>query len=370
MEEKQPLVSVIIPMYNCAAYLPKLFASLRSQTYPNLEIICVDDGSTDASSAIATQFIYDDYRIRIFRKYNSGAGETRNAGIVVAKGDYICFVDADDFIAPNAIELLVDTAENHGVDVVLFDLDNYSKESNSFTVNESINREYVPVRQVFKAVDVPNIYKHVIGFTVNKFYRADFLRENNLLFPKIAAHEDMPFTYLALSLADGIYYLDETLYHYRRENQDSVSNTLETDYQYMFQALEITCDWLFRHKIWKKFEKDFISYVLHMCSWQYSRKNILSRTEFLETAAREWFSKLGVAYLSPQDVHDLSDYQIYEKAMSIGKAHRFAAEFYRSFSRAPAVVKAVILFRTVRGRLAKFIRRRQKLRELRAIMRR
>ncbi|WP_353067115.1 glycosyltransferase family 2 protein [Arcanobacterium hippocoleae] len=359
MEEKRPLVSVIVPVYNSAKYLSKLFASLLSQTYANLEIICVDDGSQDASYDILCQFALRDARIKTFRKRNSGAAGTRNFGINAATGDYICFVDSDDFIELDAIKLLVNIAQNSSADIVLFDLDNYSQDSGLFAANESINRNYVPIQKMFNAVDVPNIYKHIIGFTVNKFYRADFIRENKLFFPNVAAHEDMPFTYLALSLADGIYYFDKVLYHYRRANQHSVSNTLETDYKYMFKALQLTCEELVEHRIWEQFEKNFISYVLHMCNWQYARKNVLARIEFLETAKRVWFSKLGVSELLPQDVYDLEDYRIYEKALLIGKNQNRIAEFYRGCLRNPVLTKVVILFRIIRGKLARFIKSRQ-----------
>lgn len=356
---REPLVSIIVPVYNTAEYLAPLFDSLLGQSYQNLEIICIDDGSSDDSYDILCKYAAENKAVKAFQKSNSGAADTRNYGMRKATGEYLCFVDADDFLEVTAIEKLVEIAVRENTDVVLFDLDNYHQNTNSFVENPSINREVVPVREVFTASSVPNVYKQIIGFTVNKFYRTDFLRKYELIFPKIRAHEDMPFTYLALSLADKIYYLDEVLYHYRRANLASVSNTLERNYIYMFQALEAMREGLIRHNIWQESEKNFNSYVLHMCTWQYSRKGTLSKTEFLETAQSVWFPKFHLLTLTPAQVHDQNDFIVYEKAMNHSAQRALIAKLYRRFSRIPLCVKIYSVLRSLRGKLARFVRSQQ-----------
>lgn len=356
MNEKKPLVSIVVPVYNAEKYLPELIGSFLGQSYSNLEIICVDDSSEDSSYEILFDYAKRDPRIKVFRKNNSGAAQTRNFGISKATGDFICFVDSDDFISSEAIELLVETAIAQQVDVVLFDLDNYNETTHSFDQNKSINRKYVPVRQQFRALDVPNVYKQIIGFTVNKFYRTDFIREKSLEFPEVRAHEDMPFTYLALSLADSIYYLDQTLYHYRRSNINSVSNTLEQNYLFMFQALECTRDGLVKYGIWKRYRKNFISYVLHMCSWQLSRKGRLSSIEFLDSSRRVWFPKLSLTGLSREDVYDGDDFVAYERAISLGKGEMLCAALHRRCSQFPLLVRGVYYFRKVYSKVTRRIK--------------
>ena len=110
-EERRPvLISVIIPVYNVVDLLPKCVDSIRRQTYRNLEIILVDDGSTDNSGALAEKMALEDKRIRVFHKENGGSSSARNLGISKAQGDYIGFVDSDDYIEPEMYEKLLATA--------------------------------------------------------------------------------------------------------------------------------------------------------------------------------------------------------------------------------------------------------------------
>ncbi len=118
-KERQILISVIVPVYNVVDYLQRCVDSIRNQTYPNLEIILVDDGSTDKSGALAEKMAMEDRRIRVFHKENGGASSARNLGISMAEGDYIGFVDGDDYIEPKMYERLLDAAlrrASHGAD--------------------------------------------------------------------------------------------------------------------------------------------------------------------------------------------------------------------------------------------------------------
>ena len=102
-----PLISVIVPVYNIENYLERCVNSIREQTYNNLEILLVDDGSTDSSGALCDRFAEADERIRVFHKENGGSSSARNLGIAEAKGEYLGFVDSDDYISANMYELLV-----------------------------------------------------------------------------------------------------------------------------------------------------------------------------------------------------------------------------------------------------------------------
>ena len=105
--EKQVLISVIVPIYNTVEYLPRCVDSIRRQTYRNLEIILVDDGSTDNSGAMAEKFALEDKRVKAFHKENGGSSSARNLGIEKASGDFIGFVDSDDYIEPEMYERLL-----------------------------------------------------------------------------------------------------------------------------------------------------------------------------------------------------------------------------------------------------------------------
>ena len=116
--ENRPLVSVIIPVYNVEKYLERCVDSVLAQTYTNLEIILIDDGSTDTSGKICDEYAQKDARIRVLHKKNTGIADTRNIGLDISKGEYIAFVDSDDFVASIFIEVAMDAMLNEQCDLV------------------------------------------------------------------------------------------------------------------------------------------------------------------------------------------------------------------------------------------------------------
>ena len=116
---KQPLISVIVPVYNIIPYLPRCVESLRTQTYENLEILLIDDGSTDETPALCDRLEAEDERIRVFHKKNGGPSSARNFGLQQAGGEYVGFVDSDDYIDPDFTQHLVEAAEAHHADLVI-----------------------------------------------------------------------------------------------------------------------------------------------------------------------------------------------------------------------------------------------------------
>ena len=267
--ESEPLVSIIVPVYNSARYLPTLLDSLQQQTYHNLEFVCLNDGSKDDSLNILKERASEDNRFVIIDKENSGAAKTRNLGIDYATGEYLCFVDSDDYVVPSAFEMLVRAAMENEADAVIFDMGNFDDTTGETSPTNAVETGRVPARTVFSIADVDNFYKRIVGFTVNKLYRTAYLRNLDLHFPLIGAHEDMPFTYIALSAAARLFYLDETLYYYRRSRDGSLSDRTNDDYRYMFEALIKMRDGLKLHGLWDLCERDYINYALHMCHWKY-----------------------------------------------------------------------------------------------------
>lgn len=129
--EKRPvLISVIVPIYNIVEWLPRCVESIRRQTYRNLEIILVDDGSTDNSGAMAEKFALEDKRIRVFHKENGGSSSARNFGISVARGEYLGFVDSDDYIEPQMYERLLAVAVSEGLLMVQTSRDEIDEQGN------------------------------------------------------------------------------------------------------------------------------------------------------------------------------------------------------------------------------------------------
>ena len=125
-----PLVSIIVPVYNIMEYLPRCVESLRNQTYETIEILLVDDGSTDGTGALCDRLAAEDSRIRVFHKENGGSSSARNLGIAQAKGEYLGFVDSDDYVEPDMYERLYYAVEQNGLPIAQTGRDEIDKDGN------------------------------------------------------------------------------------------------------------------------------------------------------------------------------------------------------------------------------------------------
>ena len=202
------LVSIIVPVYNVEEYILKCLKSLSSQKYKNIEVIAVDDGSTDNSGKICDDF--KDERFRIFHKKNGGLSSARNFGIKKAKGEILAFVDSDDFVKEDFIEKMLERMVDD-VDIVVC---GYNDEKPK---EETLSGRMATIRFLTKQENIDLI-------TWNKVYRKSLFLDNNIWFPKGQKHEDTLTTYKVLSKARKVAYLDEALYCYV-ERGDSIMKT-------------------------------------------------------------------------------------------------------------------------------------------------
>lgn len=213
-------VSIVIPVYNTDKYLEECLQSVITQTYQKLEIICVNDGSTDNSLAILEKFAGLDNRVQVFSKVNEGKGgaaSARNYGLGKATGKYIMFLDSDDFFEINMIELMVSSAENNDSDLVICTANVYDDSLKRIKERyKSIELKYAPHKSSFNYRDCS---KHIfmIGEMIvwNKLFRLDFIKSNSLYFESIPISDDQYLPNLALILADRISVVDKQLVNYR-----------------------------------------------------------------------------------------------------------------------------------------------------------
>ena len=212
-----PKISVIIPVYNTEKYLRECLDSVVNQTLRDFEIICVDDGSTDGSLEILWEYAAADGRMRVFTQKNLHAGIARNHGLRQARGEYCAFLDSDDILLPNALQVLLRRAEAVNADVVLCAARVFQKNSAEASKrNCYLNTSYLPNAPVFNK---NSLSKHLFQITTGecwrKLIRKDLIDENHICFPDLPRTEDIPFTYWVLSLADRICAIDEALYLHR-----------------------------------------------------------------------------------------------------------------------------------------------------------
>ena len=215
MEE---LVSIVIPIYNVEQYLEECIKSVIMQTYTTLQIILVDDGSTDNSGEIADNFVKEDKRIQVIHKKNGGLSDARNYGIELATGKYITFIDSDDYVENTYIEKLYNAIKKNNTKVSQC---NISKVNNQNEVIEEIGYNVNEVKNTKKMLK--EIYsQHWIENTVvwNKMYLTELFKD--IRYPIGKIHEDEFITYKILYNVKEIALVNEHLYNYR-ENVNSIT---------------------------------------------------------------------------------------------------------------------------------------------------
>lgn len=234
-----PLVSVVVPVYNVEKYLGKCLDSLLEQAYWNLEVVCVDDGSSDSSPDIlasyAEKFAAKGMQYVVHRKKNAGLGAARNTGLLLSKGKYIYFFDSDDYIVPTAMLELCALSEREDLDEVLFsakcfgDTDEVAKEE-----IEKYNRYYsVPREDCSKTVSGVELLKSILakrGLTVScplKFFKRGLWIDNNFRFPEGILHEDEPVAYTVLCAARRVQMTNRQFYQ-RRLRAGSIMTSTDT----------------------------------------------------------------------------------------------------------------------------------------------
>lgn len=202
------LISVVVPVYNVQNYVLKCLKSLAQQDYENLEIIIVDDGSTDESGKICDEFAKTEKRAKVYHKKNGGLSNARNYGIKKSKGQFIALVDGDDFVDENFIGAMIREVKVSGADVVICGFNQDVPRAITVTGEEATKK--LLTRQ-------ENL--EIVAW--NKLYRRELFVENDIWYPVGMKHEDALTTYKLLSRAKKVAYVNKSLYHYV-ERKDSI----------------------------------------------------------------------------------------------------------------------------------------------------
>lgn len=217
----EPLVSIIVPVYKVEKYLPICLDSILSQTYKNLEVILVDDGSPDQSPAICEEYAKKDARVRAIHQENKGLASARNTGLRNMTGDYFYFVDSDDCIHPSLIEIVVAEAEKTKANIVQVDIQNVKEDFSEFQREIPVYRiqTFGRVQALYNLdKDNPSRAKDIrLTTTVvwTKLYRKVAFQE--FLFPEgMRMHEDQMVAHRLIQMGGGMVFLDAPFYYYRQ----------------------------------------------------------------------------------------------------------------------------------------------------------
>ncbi len=202
-------ISVIVPVYNVEQYLDKCVQSIVTQTYKNLEIILVDDGSTDNSGAICDEWAKKDSRIVVIHKENGGLSDARNAGVLAASGEYIGFIDSDDYIEPVMYEKLYSLISVNDADMALCGVQRKNENGETFSPFSTRQIGKFQGEEIFNTVDFNNPY-YIIAW--NKLYKRNLVLK--IQFPKGRLHEDEFTAHRFYGECKKIVCCDTPLYHY------------------------------------------------------------------------------------------------------------------------------------------------------------
>ncbi len=213
-------LSIIIPVYKVENYLRQCLDSVINQTYADLEILLIDDGSPDFCGQICDEYVATDSRVKVVHKENEGLCSARNDGINLASGEYIAFVDSDDWVEKDYYETMMKAAQKHHSDLVM---SNYSRdEGEQGTEIRYINQDGVTsdsgkIRGIQMSVLAPyySNRKHGACFCWNKLYRRKFIQDHELYFQDVKAQEDLIYSFQTFQYADNVALVTEAGYHYR-----------------------------------------------------------------------------------------------------------------------------------------------------------
>lgn len=224
----EPLVSIVVPAYNVGQYLNKCIDSLRAQTYGNIEVVLVDDGSTDSCADICDAAAASDHRFKVIHKANGGPSEARNRALDIITGSYLTFVDGDDFVADNHIETLLGILLKEDADIAICDLIGFSRNEN----DEDILPEhgFTGKYELLSSDEALSKMLRQDGFDTEawgKMYRAGIFED--IRFPEGMLNEDLAVIYKCFLKAEKIALCEDKL-HYYRQRPDSIMGT-KTDIQ-------------------------------------------------------------------------------------------------------------------------------------------
>jgi glycosyltransferase involved in cell wall biosynthesis len=230
MNKKNPRISILVPIFNVERYLEECLNSIVNQTLKNIEIICINDGSTDTSLTIIKSFMKNDLRIKLIDKPNSGYGDSMNCGLELACGDYIGIVESDDFADKDMFKILYNEAESNSFpDLLKCNYFEYWTKEDYSSIKKNIPIDLC--KDIFKAIDKKEIFFSIASIWAG-LYKRSFLQTQNIWFNPTpgASYQDVSFNFLTLIKAKDIKGVDKELIYYRKDNENSSVNSIEKVY--------------------------------------------------------------------------------------------------------------------------------------------
>ena len=298
-----PKVSIIIPCYNCGQYLDELITSLKNQTLTDIEIIFVDDGSSDNSQEIIQKYAVEDNRIKYIYQENQGGGIARNTGIANAQSPYVICIDADDMYEKDMAEMLYNRAIETDADITICKYKTWNMTTNRISGNKGINLKPEMINQVFSSDSVKNILQISNPGPCNKLYKIDFIKQNNLKYSGTRIINDLKFGMLALCLAKKIAIVDKDLSTYRYQGNCSSSKNREKKLACSLQVFKEIYNEFAERNLYDKFETTYISKIIESIKYEIS----FPVPETVLDNIQQFFEETPFDKLKKQDLENFFD---------------------------------------------------------------
>ena len=323
VDEDNPRISVLIPVYNASQYLNESIGSLLNQTFKDFELICVNDGSKDDSLDILKSFASEDSRVKVFDKENGGCGSARNRALEEARGRYVYFFDPDDKIPKNTLMSAYKYAIYNDSDMLIFKArafdDNGLHKKTFFELQKTL-----PKKNLYTyTFDYHEVKRHVMsgGFAPwSKLYKKEFLDSyDDFRFDTGLAFDDVPFHVKSMLRARRISFINMVLYYYRGDNANSVNSTASNGFD-IFRIIDIVKEFLISDGYYDEFIREFHHFevnpiLLYMISTDSSDYYDAARRRFMEID-EEYLPKNRERYDMVIETEDFEEFKLkYNKLM-------------------------------------------------------
>jgi len=294
-------ISIIIPVYNAELYLPQCLDSVTRQTFTDFECICINDGSTDSSLNILKNHSETDKRFKIISQQNSGVSQARNTGIKTACGNYIVFADPDDWLSENYLEVLYDTIEKYGCDVIASENFFYDAKTKKIYIKRLPEKFY---GKKLKSTDSKKKLIPVLHICPcwGKIYNAGFLKANEIYFQKCPM-EDIIFTYDILTSDCSIMFIKDTLYFYRKNIEGSATYNFPKRIYDTVECFIFLKKRLNEKNLYNDFKNAFLAHAAKCFAFEFEESNLPLKTlgsVFLNI--KNDFFKNGEKLLYPENI--------------------------------------------------------------------
>ena len=309
-------ISIIIPFYNSEQYLKKCLDSLLNQSFKNIEIICIDDSSTDNSYNILKEYQKKDKRIRLYKQKHSNAGNARNVGIKKAKGKYLLFLDSDDFFEKSLCQTAYYYADYSDADILLFGAYKYDDKTKiKAEMTGMLSIEYTPLNKVFNPVEVKEHLYHLTSSAPwSKLFKKSFIVKNKIFFQSLPNANDVYFTRISMTLSKKIFAVNKPLVYYRVNHGNSTQKNKYKDPLAFIRAYKKVKETLENKNLFETYYQTYMNVLITEIVYNYTSTD----TEQAKNTIKDYLlngglEELGIKIINEDLLYVKRKYELYKE---------------------------------------------------------